>query len=97
MRVRCRPDLVTVAPREDRNAVLERVKHLKEAGEIFKLIFMKKDTHPAVREDWKRLKNAEENEKEKPEQGGCNVNIDNKERQLYKDGEIINKFSLMSF
>ena len=94
---RRRPILVTVASREDRDAVLERAKHLKEAGEIFRRIFIKKDTHPAVREEWKRLKNAEKTEKEKPDNIGCNIYINYKERQLIKDGEVIDKFNLMFF
>ena len=56
---RRRPILVTVDSREERDAVLERAKYLKEAGETYKRIFVKKDTHPAVREEWKRLKEAE--------------------------------------
>lgn len=94
---RRRPVLVTVASREDRDAVLERAKHLKEAGETFKRIFVKKDTHPAVREEWKRLKDAEKTEKEKPENADCNIYINYKERQLYRDREVIDRFSLMSF
>lgn len=94
---RRRPILVAVASREDRDAVLERAKRLKEAGETFKRIFVKKDTHPAVREEWKRLKDAEKTEKEKPENAGCNIYMNYKERTLYKDNEVIDKFSLMSF
>lgn len=94
---RRRPILVTVASREDRDAVLQRAKHLKEAGEVFSRIYIKKDTHPAVREEWKRLKDAEKTEKEKPENIGCNIYINYKERQLIKDGEVIDKFNIMVF
>lgn len=94
---RRRPILVTVDSREVRDAVLERARGLKEAGESFKRIFIKKDTHPAVREEWKRLKEAEKREKEKPENVGNNIYIDYKERQLYKDGQVIDKFNLTCF
>ena len=56
-----------------------------------------KDTHPVVREVWKRLKEAEKREKEKPENVGSNIYINYKERQLYKDGQVIDKFNLASF
>ena len=94
---RRRPILITVASRNDRDAVLEVAKRLKEAGDIYKRIFIKKDTHPAVREEWKRLKEAEKREKEKPENIGCNIYIDYKARQLYRDGVVIDKFNLMGF
>ena len=94
---RRRPVLVTVVSLKDRDAVLERAIHLKGAGETFKRIFVKKDTHPAVREEWKRLKDAEKTEKEKNKNDGCNIYINYKERQLYRDREVIERFSLMSF
>ena len=94
---RRRPILVTVASWEDRDAVLERTKRLKNAGETFERIFIKKDTHPAVREEWKRLKDAEKTEKEKPDNVGCNIYINYKEPQLIKDGEVIDKFNLTVF
>ncbi len=56
---RCRPILITVASRNDRDAVLERAKRLKEAGDNYKKVSIKKDKHPAVREEWKRLREAE--------------------------------------
>ena len=94
---RPRPILITVASREDRDTVLDRAKTLKEAGDTYRRVYIKKDTHPAVRERWNRLKNAEKTEKGKPENNGCNIYINFKERQLYKDGEVIDKFNLMCF
>ena len=91
---RRRPILVTVASREDRDAVLDRAKQLKDAGERFNRIYVKKDIHPAVRDEWKRLKDAEKMEKEN---NGCNIYINYRERQLYKDGVVIDKFNRMSF
>lgn len=94
---RRRPILITVTYRSDRDAVLEGAKRLKEAGEMYKKIFIKKDTHPAVREEWKRLKEVEKREKERPENVGCNIYLNYKERQLYRDGQVIDKFNLMGF
>lgn len=60
--------------------------------EPFKKIYIKKDSHPGVRREWKRLKEAEKEEKRKPSNVGCNIRLDFKERVLYKDGVIIDKW-----
>ncbi len=39
----------------DRDAALAVAKHLKSAGERYKNVFIEKDVHPSVREEWKRL------------------------------------------
>lgn len=51
---RRRPILVTVSSREDREGVLDVAKRLKSAGDECKTIFIKRDVHPGVREEWKR-------------------------------------------
>ena len=51
-----RPILVVVNSRNDRDAALDKSKELKTPGnENFKNIFIKKDVHPSVRAEWKRL------------------------------------------
>ena len=50
-----RPILVVVPSRGDRDSVLEKAKELNDAGEVYKYIYIKKDIHPSVREEWKRL------------------------------------------
>ena len=95
---RRRPILITVESRESRDAVLEKAKVLKQSDqEIFKKIFIKKDIHPSVRAEWKRLRDAEKTEKERPENAGCNIVFNSRERQLYKDGVVIDKWRLMGF
>lgn len=94
---RWRPLLVTVESREDRDATLGVAKHLKSAGERYKKVFIKKDVHPSVREEWKRLREAEKRERERPENVGCNIHLNVRERQLYKDGVVIDKWSCQNF
>ena len=72
-----------------RDKILAKAKKLKEAGVIYDKIYMKKDVHPSVRNDWKRLRDVEKREKEKPEITGCNILLDTKERKLYRDGIVI--------
>ena len=58
----------------------------------YKKIYIKKDTHPGVRREWKRLKDAEEEEKKKATNVGCNIRLDYKERVLYRDNVIIDRW-----
>ena len=58
---------------------------------------VKKDVHPSVRNEWKRLHDAHKNEKERPENAGCRVYLDYRERKLYRDGVVIDTWSLQSF
>ena len=46
-----------------RDKVLEKAKKLKDLNDPYKKVSIKKDSHPEVRKEWKRLKDAEEAEK----------------------------------
>lgn len=95
---RSRPILVTVASRKDRDAVLDKAKNLKQcSNEAFKKVYIKKDVHPSVRAEWKRLHEAERTEKARPENVGCNIVLNFRERQLLKDGVVIDRWSLQGF
>ena len=58
----------------------------------FKKIYVKKDTHPGVRKEWKRLYDAMAQEQRKPENAGANIQLDKKERVLRRDGRVIDKW-----
>lgn len=78
---RNRPLLLTIRDRETRSQVLAGAKHLKTSGERYSKIYVKKDVHPGVRKEWRRLREAEEREKERPENAGCNIRLNTKERK----------------
>ena len=88
-----RPILVRVISREVRDTVLEKTKELKDAGEVYKKIYIKKDVHPAVRKEWNRLREAEKLEKEKPVNSGVEIRLDTRERKLYRDGVVIDSWT----
>ncbi len=46
---------------------------LKEVGNAFKDIYVRKDVHPQVNNEFRRLKVVEKQEREKPENQGCTV------------------------
>ena len=94
---RRRAILVTVANRDERDMVLGKAKTLKTSGDVYSKIYIKKDVHIIVRNEWKRLRDAEKTEKERPENVGCNIYLNTREHQLYKDGEVIDKWSVMGF
>ena len=89
---RPRPLLIGVDSKFIRDEVLEKSVRLKDLQIPYKKIFIKKDSHPGVRKEWKRLKEAEEEEKRKPSNVGCDIRLDYKERVLYKDGLVIDKW-----
>ena len=79
---RNRPILVTVASRDARDKVLEKTAKLKVRSGAFEKIYVKKDVHSAIRNEWKRLRSAEATEKERPENQGCTIRFDVRERKL---------------
>ena len=91
-----RPLLVVVNSRDDRDAALEKAKSLKD-NEVFKKIFIKKDTHPSVRAEWTRLHEVVRLEKSRSENTGCDIRIDFKTRKVYKDRNIIDQWNMQGF
>ena len=86
---RKRPILVTLPSKRARDKIIEKTKRLKDAGSPYDTVYVRKDVHPSVRKEWKRLRDAEASEKAKPENIGCEIRLDTKERKLYRDGEVI--------
>ena len=87
---RPRPVLIRVDSKFIRDKVLEKAKKLKDLNDPFKKVYIKKDSHPEVRKEWKRLRDAEEAETRN--NVGCDIRLDFKQRVLYKDGCIIDKW-----
>ena len=77
--------------------MLAKVPQLKQRGGAYGKIFVKKDIHPSIRNEWKRLHDAERAEKERPENAGCVIRLEPRERKLYKDGVVIDSWSQLSF
>ncbi|MPC45983.1 hypothetical protein E2C01_039689 [Portunus trituberculatus] len=78
----------TVDNKEARDRILEKAKQLKQDGREYEKIFIKKDAHLSIRKEWKRLHDAERSEKNQPENVGCVIHLDRKERKLYKHGVV---------
>lgn len=89
--------MVTVASKEVRDKILEKARALEEAGEVYSRIYIKRDVHPSVRAEWKRLRDAERKETERSENAGCVVRLDTKERKLWRDGVVIDTWNQQFF
>ena len=86
-----RPIEITLTDRTLRQDILNDAKKLKELPEPFSKMYLRKDIHPAVRKEWKRLRDAEAAEKMRPENAGKNVHLDFKNRVLKIDDIIIDR------
>ena len=76
----------------DQKRILENSKNLKYSGDNFSKIYVKRDMHPGVRRELNRLRIAEKDEREKPENAGRNITYDHALRTLSVDGVVIDQF-----
>ena len=79
--------------KEIKDNVLDKAKILKDAGTLYERIYIKKDQHPEVRKEWKRLREAEENEKKRPENQHAIIRLDARQRKLYRDDVVIDSWN----
>jgi len=89
---RPRPIKVELKYANKRGDILRDTNKLKSAGEMMKKIYVRKDTHPGITREIKRLKDVEKREKERPENQGRNVKYDWKERCVMVDSTIVGRF-----
>ena len=95
---RRRPILVKVTTGAERDNILSKSRRLKEDGrDEVKKIFIKRDEHPAIRREWNRLRAVVRSELAKPENSGCNIRLDVKQRKVYKDESVIDSWRMFSF
>lgn len=87
-----RPLHISVSNPRQSDYILKVAKNLKQAGGSMARVYIKKDTHPAVRKEYARIRKREKEEKEKPANAGTTVAYDWKNRVLLLDGLIIDRF-----
>lgn len=91
-RPRRRPLKVVLKNAGARKDVLDCAHKLKNSGDQFKSVYVKKDTHPLVRKELGRLREVTKREKERPENRGKHVRFDGKERKVYVDDVVVDSF-----
>ena len=95
---RRRPIIAEVESKTDRDTALDKGKVLKtHSNEIYHRIYVKKDQHPSVRQEWKRLHTVFTTEKERPGNAGCDIQFNFRERKVYKDGVVIDQWNMQNF
>ncbi len=87
-----RPLKVALHPDTDRRKILESTHKLKNAGPILSKVYIKKDVHPGIRKEMKRLRDTEKREREKPDNQGRTVLYDWKARCVKVDGIIVDTY-----
>ena len=92
-----RPIKITLSRASDRKQILTDAKKLENFQEPFSRIRMKKDTHPAIRKEFARLREIEHKEKDKPENQGKVVEYDHRRRAVLVDGQIVDSFQPVFF
>ena len=76
--------------------MLAKTANLKTFGDddhIFRKVYLKKDIHPAVSKEWKRIRDAEKREKENPANQGVEIKLNPDTRELMRDGVVIDRFT----
>ena len=102
---KCRPLLVKTASKQMRDSLLEEAKKLKDKEDGVPLaqkvgydsVYVKKDIHPSVRREWKRLRDLVDTEKVKPVNQGCDIKLDPKTRTVTRNGVVIDRWHLLNF
>ena len=93
-----RPIKVQLRAASDRAGILDKAKTLKDAGEMFSRIYIKKDQHLAmVRREFARLNAVVREEKDKAENVGKRVEFDRERRFVVVDGVVIDQFKVQFF
>ena len=93
-----RPIIAVVNSKVDRDSALDKGKDLKShTEEIYHRIYVKKDQHPTVRQEWKRLHTVFKTEKERPTNQGCDIQFNFRERKIYKDNAVIDQWNILIF
>lgn len=90
-----RPIRVEVSNSLERDAIVSNARKLKNHDNPYdslNSIFIKKDQHPLVRQEWKRLYEVRKMEAAREENEGRTVMVDRKNRTVTIDGEIIDSF-----
>lgn len=93
-----RPLKVTFDKPSMRNEILKNAYKLKNQAENdpYHRVYLKRDSHPQVRNEEKRLYEVFKAEKEKPENADIDVVFDRKTRVVSVNGEEIDRFKLFN-
>ena len=82
-----RPILAQCTTTEERNRIVELARG--STSEQLNGIRLRKDMHPSVRAEWRRLFQVKENEEKRAENAGRRITIDIRKRQVLRGDQVI--------
>ena len=91
-RTRSRPIKLTLQAQAQRRNILQASRTLNSAAEPFSRIYMKRDMHPDLSKEFRRLRDVERTERANPENEGRTVRYDHTTRTVMVDDQIIDRF-----
>lgn len=92
---RSRPIKLILGSQQERDAIVANAKKLKDRqnhDNVTNSIFIKKDQHPLIRQEWRRLYESKKKEIDKPENNGCFVELDRLSRTVKVNGQVVDSF-----
>ena len=92
LHTRNRPVKVVLHSPGIRKGILSAAARLKQSGPDFARVYIKKDTHPALRKEYDRMRRSEREERNKPENQGKEVRYDRDTRCITVDGIVVDRF-----
>ena len=84
-----RPILVTTNTALEAKCVVDGAKNLRNAGDKYKKVFVKREQHPLVRKEWNRLRAVLKRERDAPINAGHEIMIDYKKKEIRRDDNLI--------
>ena len=95
---RTRPIKISLEKSQMRYEILKKSNKLRDQaeGSIYRKIFLKKDVHPDIRAEEKRLYEVFKAERDKPENVGKEVLFDRKTRVVTVNADVVDRFKLFS-
>ena len=95
---RIRPLKITLEKRSMRNIILKNSKNLKDQPDDspYKRVYLKRDQHPDIRNEEKRLYEVFKAEKNKPENAEKDVIFDRRARIVKVNDEEVDRFKLFT-
>ena len=82
--------LIECSTTEERNRIVEAARGL--SAEQLSGVRLKKDAHPSVRAEWRRLFQVKKEEEKKAENVGARIRVDLRKRQVLRNDQVIDSW-----
>ena len=87
-----RPILVKLKDAKTRNEICKKTNSLQNLEGYSNKVYVKRDLHPSIRKEQRRLRKVVKDERARPENQACNIVYDFKNGVVTKDDTIIDRY-----